>query len=201
MLYLKLYLILLKVALLSFGGAYSIWALLAKEVTVECAGNKSSAWILPSSVSPAPAQAPPFMPVFCRREFNALFAVSEVMPGPQVNAISVFLFRGNGVLAVFVAVFALLTPGFVFAPLLLRFYRRHRESGHLKAFFSGAVLATVSVLLLFFMQLFQGQVKAVDWRSGGIAAVTIAGFAAAYFYKVNPLFVIIAGGLAGFFFF
>ena len=203
MLHLKLYLIMLKVAALSFGGAYSIWALLEKEVAIECAVNSGGAtgWQaapqLNSGVNPAQA----VLPRLCRGEFNALFAVSEVMPGPQVNAIAVFLFRSAGSLAVLLALLALVTPGLVIAPLLMRLYHRYGKSAAVRFFFSGAVIATLSILLLFFVNLAQGQIRSVDLRSVAIAAMIILSFAAAYFYKLNPLLVIVAGGITGYFFF
>lgn len=203
MLYLKLYLILLKVAALSFGGAYSIWALLEKEVVIDCAVNSSGGpgWQTAPALKPALNREQAVLPRLCRSEFNALFAVSEVMPGPQVNAIAVFIFRSAGSLAVLLALFALITPGLVIAPLLLRLYHRYGKSAPVPFFFSGAVIATLSILLLFFFNLAHGQIRSVDWRSTAIAAMILLSFASAYFYKLHPLLIIVAGGVFGFFFF
>lgn len=203
MLYLKLYLVLLKVTALSFGGAYSIWALLEKEVAIECPMNIARATVWHAAPPATNRQDPKdsLLPNLCRHEFSALFAVSEVMPGPQINAISVFIFRNAGLPAVLLALIALLTPGLILAPLVLRLYKRYGNSTYVAAFFSGAVLATLSILLLFFMRLAQGQVKSVDLRSFAIAALVFCSFGSAYFFKLNPLLVIVGGGVLGYLFF
>lgn len=67
-------------------------------MAIECAVNSGGAtgWQaapqLNSGVNPAQA----VLPRLCRGEFNALFAVSEVMPGPQVNVIAGIIFRSAG---------------------------------------------------------------------------------------------------------
>ena len=201
--YMKLYLFMLKIATLSFGGAYSIWALLEKEVTIQCHENPtaSPALAMPAGNTPIPTGAGHAMPVFCRREYTALFALSEVIPGPQVNAIAVFIFRSAGTGAVLVVLLAMLTPGLLLAPFLLRFYERYKQTPYVAAFFAGAVLAILTVLLLFFTQLAHAQVRAADLRAAGIATLVLAAFSGAYFFRVHPLLIVVVGGAAGYFFF
>lgn len=197
MVYLKIYLLILKIALMSFGGAYSIWALIANEVVVDCPrGEQTFVADAATGFGASPALARGFS--VCRSDFATIIGIAEMLPGPQVNAISMLGFRHYGILGMLVIVVALITPGLLLVPLLRYIERRLGHSVHVQSFFVGAFLATLAVLSVFFFQLAHSLTRGAD-RKAICAAVLIAiAFWLSFRYRVNPLIIATGGAVSGY---
>lgn len=197
MVYLKIYLLILKIAFLSFGGAYSIWALIANEVVVECPRGEHAS--VPDAATLF-ASPPGFARGFsvCRSDFATIIGIAEMLPGPQVNAISMLGFRHYGILGMVVIVVALITPGLLLVPLLRYIERRLGHSVHVQYFFAGAFLATLAILSVFFFQLAHSLTRGVDGKAFGVAAQIAVAFWLSFRYRVNPLIIATGGAVSGY---
>lgn len=180
----RMYLLVAQLSFLSFGGIYSFWALLARESVVEC----------------TVAHPPGDTFTVCRHDFDAVFTVSQVVPGPRANAASIlgFSFRGFPGMAVFLL--GMVTPSLVFTALMFTFYRKFRHNESLRLFFKGTGVAVLAILASFFLD-----TVAKPFAAGGVHAIAAALllsalFVLAHFYRMHPLLAVAAGGACGFFF-
>ena len=197
MVYLKLYLLIFKIALMSFGGAYSIWALIANEVVVDCRRGEHTA--VKDAATPS-GSSPEFARGFsvCRSDFATIIGIAEMLPGPQVNAISMLGFRHYGIFGMLVIVAALVTPGLLLVPLLRYIERRLGHPIHVQDFFAGAFLATLAILGVFFFQLAHSLTRGADGKALGVAALITVAFWLSFSYSVKTLIIATGGAVSGY---
>jgi len=176
MIYLKLYLLTLQIAAVSFGGAYSIWALAEKEFTANCSENT----------------------LVCREQYQTVFAVSEILPGPQINAIAMLVHKNFGIGGMLIVIIALITPGFLLTPIFARIYRHAKDEKNLRHFHTGTVLVALSILLLFAFRLSRGLITANFVTSTGFFLCAAAAFWASYRYRLHPFAIVAASGITGY---
>ncbi|MBL8032260.1 MAG: chromate transporter [Leptospiraceae bacterium] len=184
---LKVYLLMVKLTLLSFGGAYSIWALLDSAVAVNCQTGQ----ILSENTGAL---------MVCRSEFSAIFALGEVLPGPQVNAISILAFRQFGVIGMLTVLAGMLSPGLILVPLARKFQGRFDGSAFMAGFYQGAAVATLAILCVFLLQL----TRSATFRHNTLHVPAIffllVAFVLSYRFRWNPLLIVSSGAAAGYFF-
>lgn len=192
MIYLQLYLIVLKTTLMSFGGAYSIWALMDRELVVTCDR---------SVVMQEPAIHCSEMKAgfcLCREEFNTIFGIGEVLPGPQINAIAILAFSKFGLAGMLVMIAALVSPGLLLLSLFGEIQYRLKSSSLLRIFFSGAAMSSVAILSVFFINMVLGLVGKMDFGSIICLLFTGAAFWASFRLRVNPLLIVAIAATAGY---
>jgi chromate transport protein ChrA len=203
----KLYLWIIKISFLSFGGAYSIWALLLADAGHDCTAKHQTE--RSSSPHPHPhafSDSLPPRPVnACRTDLQRLMGLSELLPGPQINGIAMTAYAAHGIPGMLVLLLGLMTPGLVLIPLLLLLLRRHAVLPLVQAFFTGAGIATTAILGQFALTLLTPLI-AQDAANEGIsrslllAGLTLVALVLSLRFRLNPGLIVIGGGIFGYFF-
>lgn len=176
----------------TIGGGYAMLSLIQNQVVVE------HAWISEST-------------------FTDIVAISQMTPGPiGINSATYVGYdvlhgaTGNhlmGICGSLTATLALMIPSFVIMLLIVRFYVKFRNSRLYAGTMSWLKPAVVGLIgaaavILIFRTSWTGGVPSItvvsenfpDWKSW----VLLGGaFVAGYWGKVNPIYVILAGALAG----
>lgn len=193
----KLFAIFFVIGLFTFGGGYAMLSLIQTQVVV------ANAWIDEST-------------------FTDIVAISQMTPGPI--GINCATFVGYDVLAKagaghfvcvigsFTATLAVVLPSFLIVLMLVKFYTKHKQS----ALFEGVMkwirpsvagLIGAAAIILMFNTSWGGtpllsnfDISVVsenfpDWKSWALFAAALG---ASLWMKVNPILIIILGGIAGF---
>ena len=125
-------------------------------------------------------------------EFIQLFAVGQAAPGPNVLIVSLIGWKVAGLAGALVALFAVCGPTAVLAWWVSELWERFKDSPWRHAI-SRAIAPLVVGLILasgFILAMPAGP----DWRTLAIAAASAAAFLAT---RVNPLWILAAGGTLG----
>lgn len=182
----KLYLVFFQIGLFSFGGGYAALPLIREQV-VDIYG-----WV-------------------SAEEMLDLISISQMTPGPI--GINTATFVGTRIAGIPGSVFAtagLVTPSVIIVLFLSWLYYRYRKLRIVEALLSGvrpAVVAMIAVAALgilsavifqgseSFMKLTSDMLGSVDFIAIGIFAVVLAVLIK---FKINPILVMLASGIAGF---
>jgi chromate transporter len=141
-------------------------------------------------------------------QFTDIVAISQCTPGPiGVNCATYTGYEVAGLAGSALATFALVLPSFLIFYGIIRLYNKYHETALFGDVMNGlrpavAGLIGAAALILMFRISFEGgllQIETIkenfrDWSSWALMA---AGFAASFFFKINPILLIIAGGLIG----
>lgn len=180
------------IGLFTIGGGYAMLSLIQTQVVVE------HAWLTEST-------------------FTDIVAISQMTPGPiGVNCATyvgydvVAGMTGNhllGILGSGVATLSLILPSFIIVLAIVRFYTKFRSStlfegvmGWLRPCVAGLIGAAAVILIVKTTWGASGpSIELVrenfpDWKSWLLLA---GAFAASYWGKVNPILVILCGGVLG----
>jgi chromate transporter len=126
------------------------------------------------------------------REFTQLFAISHVAPGPNVLLVSLVGWKAAGIGGALVALAAFCGPAGCLAWWVGSLWDRFRDAPWRATIQRALVPVTVGMMLA------AGYVIAtpagLDWRNLLIAGGAAGGM---YFTRVNPLWLLGGGGLAG----
>jgi chromate transporter len=164
-----LFLSFLKIGLFGFGGGYAMLPLVSHEI-VETQG-----WIGAG-------------------EFADMVAMSQMTPGPVVlNAATYVGYAIEGILGSVAATTAVCLPPLIIMYAVCRFFLSMKDSPRVAGamrLLRPTVVGLVLAAALFLMN----RQNFVDWRSGAIFA---AAFAATALWKVHPMPVLVAAGVAG----
>jgi len=189
MIYLKLLWSYFKIGIFGFGGGYAMLALIQREIV-------GQGWIT-------------------EKEFTDIVAISQMTPGPiGVNSATyigyvvpqtaspAFASPIFGILGSILCTLIVSLPSALMVLYASHFIRRHRESGAIKGIFSGLRPVLVGLIASAAMLLMNGDNFGTDTYSViWSIAICVAAFFSVYFAKFNPILVIIAAGVAGFFIF
>lgn len=197
MIYLKIYLLVLKIAFMSFGGAYSVWALIANEAVADCPRAENPSQMQAGTTAELQRHTAGRFYV-CRSDFTTILGVAEMLPGPQVNAISMLAFRDYGILGMLIIIAALITPGLLLIPLLRLVEQRLGHSIHVQYFFAGAFFATLAILSVFFFQLAQALTRHRDLKALVASVLIAVAFWLSFRYRLNPLIIATGGAVSGY---
>ena len=141
-------------------------------------------------------------------QFTDIVAISQCTPGPiGVNCATYTGYEVAGLAGSAIATFALVLPSFIIFYGIIRLYNKYHGTalfGNVMAGLRPAVagLIAAAALILMFHISMSGWLPEIsvirenfgDWTSWAIMG---AAFAAAYFFKINPIVLIVAGGIAG----
>lgn len=184
---LKVYLWMFQIALASFGGAYSIWALLISEAGMECETT---------GIKPAEGINTPI--IACRDDLQKIMGFSELLPEPQVNAIAMTAYADYGIPGMLAMVLGLITPGLVLIPILLRLLQRSFALPWVKAFFAGAGIATTAILAHFAFFLLKPAWVSLGLHSLLSVTCCLVAMALSLRCKLNAGLIVILGGIFGY---
>jgi chromate transporter len=126
-------------------------------------------------------------------QFIQLYAVGQASPGPNILVVSLIGWKAAGLAGAFVALVAMCGPAAVLSYGVADLWDRFKESEWRKAI-QRAMVPLVAGLTLSGGFVLATPGGAIDWRFWSIAAASACGM---YFTRVNPLWLLAAGGALG----
>ncbi|MBE6246459.1 MAG: chromate transporter [Bacteroidales bacterium] len=172
MIYLQLFFTFFVIGLFTFGGGYAMLSLIQNEVVV------NHAWIT-------------------AQEFTDMVAISQMTPGPiGINSATYVGYAVSGnIFGSLTATFAVCLPSFLIILTICKIYNRFKKSNvfaslmkTLRPVVIGMIGAAAGILIT--------KENFIDWTSWVLFA---AAFIASQWLKINPILLIIAGGVIGYF--
>ena len=171
MIYLQLFYTFFIVGLFTFGGGYAMLSLIQNEVVV------NHAWIT-------------------AQEFTDMVAISQMTPGPiGINSATYVGYAVTGnIFGSLLATVAVSLPSFIIILSICRIYNRFKESNvfaslmkTLRPVVIGMIGAAAGILVT--------RENFIDWTSWILFA---GAFIGAQWLKINPILLIVAGGVIGY---
>jgi chromate transporter len=171
MIYLQLFYTFFIIGLFTFGGGYAMLSLIQNEVVV------NHAWVT-------------------AQQFTDMVAISQMTPGPiGINSATYVGYAVTGnIFGSIVATFAVTLPSFIIILSICRIYARFKESNifaslmkTLRPVVIGMIGAAAGILVT--------KDNFIDWTSW---ILFIGAFIASQWLKMNPILVIILGGVIGY---
>lgn len=194
---LRLFLTFFLIGITTFGGGYATLSLIQSEIVY---GN---AWISEST-------------------FTDIVAISQMTPGPiGINCATyagyeVMRNAGGGyllgIIGSFVATVAIVLPSFIIILSIAKIYQKFMNTRAFKTIMAGlrpTVIGLIgaAALVLMFSINWEGvpmfssfkisvlEENFLDWKSWGLFSLA---FLVSFFFDINPILIILAGGVAGF---
>jgi len=141
-------------------------------------------------------------------QFTDIVAISQCTPGPiGINCATYVGYEVAGIGGSAIATFALVLPSFLIFYAIITIYNKYHESDMFENVMKGlrpavAGLIGAAALILMFKLGMDGLKPTAsiltenfpDWKSWAIMAVSVA---ASLLFKVNPIIMILAGGVLG----
>ena len=183
MIYIQLFLTFFLIGLFTFGGGAAMLSLIQTQVVAKFG------WLTEA-------------------QFTDIVAISQCTPGPiGVNCATYTGYEVAGVAGSAIATFALVLPSFIIFYGIITLYNKYHQTNLFADVMSGlrpavAGLIGAAALILMFRISMDGWIPQIevieenfgDWTSWAILA---ASFIASFFFKVNPILLILAGGIIG----
>lgn len=170
MTFLALFWSFLKIGIFGFGGGYAILALIENEV-VDIHG-----WMTTT-------------------EFTDIVAISQATPGPIVINCATYVgyTATDSIIGSAIATFAVCLPSLILASLAARFIYKFRDNKYVDAAFKGLRPAVVGLILAAGLTLINH-----DNFTDYISVIIFAVVAVCSYFKVNPIFLLMLSGIAGY---
>ena len=171
MIYLQLFYTFFIIGLFTFGGGYAMLSLIQNQVVV------NHAWIT-------------------AQEFTDMVAISQMTPGPiGINSATYVGYAVSGnIFGSVVATIAVTLPSFIIILLICRIYAKFKESNvfaslmkTIRPIVIGMIGAAAGILVT--------DENFIDWTSWVLFA---AAFIGGQWLKINPILLIVAGGVIGY---
>ncbi len=143
------------------------------------------------------------------KEFTDVIAVSQITPGPIAVNLATFVgFRQAGILGAIFATAGVCLPSLMMVLVALQFLNKFKDSKIIQYIFFGLRPAVTGLIFVACMQIAMTEffpsfsmeqfhlqsLASVEIMSVGIAVVA---FAAMFWGKINPIFIIIASAIVG----
>jgi len=176
MVYLQLIYVFFKIGLFGFGGGYAMISLIQFEVV------DHFNWMT-------------------MQEFADILAISQITPGPiSINSATYVGFNVAGIMGATVATLALCLPSVILMIFAIRFLFANIENRYVQYVFSGlrpAIAGLIFTAALLLMNTENFPDAGIEKNNFSII-ICAATFIASYFYRVNPVLLIILAGGCGF---
>ena len=178
MIYLQLFYTFFQIGLFGFGGGYAMLSMIQGEVVTRYN------WLSP-------------------QEFTDIVAISQMTPGPiGINSATYVGFTATGsVWGSVVATFAVVLPSFILMLTISKFFLKYQKHPAVEAVFSGLRPAVVGLLAAAGLVLMNSQnfgSPTEDIYSFIVSCIIfLVAFVGTKKYKLNPIGMIIACGIAG----
>lgn len=177
MIYLQLLWVFVKIGVLGFGGGYAMLSLIQHEVV------DNYAWMNTT-------------------EFADMVAISQMTPGPiSINMATYVGYTESGFLGALLASFAICLPSIVMVYLIIRLFM-NKKSGTLMAnLLKGLKPAIAGLIFAAGLSMMNAQnfVQIGKGENNISIVICVLAFVASYFFKANPILLIILSGAVGFF--
>jgi chromate transporter len=128
------------------------------------------------------------------KQFADVFAISQAAPGPSILIVTMIGYKAAGVTGAILATIAMMLPAGVLVYLVSRVWERAKDSPLRKAIEKG--LAPLTVGLILASGWVMSQAADHDWRAYLLTGACTAIFTTT---KINPLFIVAAAGIIGWF--
>lgn len=178
MIYLQLFYTFFKIGLFGFGGGYAMLSMIQGEVVTRYG------WLSP-------------------QEFTDIVAISQMTPGPiGINSATYVGFTATGsVWGSIIATFAVVLPSFILMLTISKFFLKYQKHPSVEAVFSGlrpAVVGLLASAALVLMNSENFSSPKEDMYSFVISCIIfLVAFVGTRRYKLNPIGMIVACGIAG----
>lgn len=178
MIYLQLFYTFFKIGLFGFGGGYAMLSMIQGEVVTRYD------WLTP-------------------QEFTDIVAISQMTPGPiGINSATYVGFTATGsVWGSVVATLAVVLPSFILMLTISKFFLKYQKHPSVEAVFAGLRPAVVGLLASAALVLMNAEnfgSPTEDTRSFVISCIIfLVAFVGTKKYKLNPIGMIVACGVAG----
>ena len=179
MLYFQLFYTFFKIGLFGFGGGYAMLSMIQGEVVTRYG------WLTP-------------------QEFTDIVAISQMTPGPiGINSATYVGFTATGsVWGSVIATLAVVLPSFIQMLVISKFFLKYQKHPTVEAVFSGlrpAVVGLLASAALVLMNSENFSSPKEDMYSFIVSCIIfLVAFVGTRKYKVNPIVMIIACGIASF---
>ena len=178
MLYLQLFYTFFKIGLFGFGGGYAMLSMILGEVVTRYG------WLT-------------------SQEFTDIVAISQMTPGPiGINSATYVGFTATGsVWGSIIATLAVVLPSFILMLAISKFFLKYQKHPVVEAVFSGlrpAVVGLLASAALVLMNAENFSSPKEDMYSFIISClIFLVAFIGTRKYKINPILMIVACGIAG----
>ena len=178
MLYLQLFYTFFKIGLFGFGGGYAMLSMIQGEVVTRYG------WLT-------------------SQEFTDIVAISQMTPGPiGINSATYVGFTATGsVWGSIIATLAVVLPSFILMLAISKFFLKYQKHPVVEAVFSGlrpAVVGLLASAALVLMNAESFSSPKEDMYSFIISClIFLVAFVGTRKYKINPILMIVACGIAG----
>lgn len=127
-----------------------------------------------------------------QKEFMDSIALGQVTPGPILISAAFVGFKQAGFWGGIVATLAIFMPSAMIMVVVFNNLRQWLGNRHVKAFFTGLRMAVIGMIFYAGVKFFSGQ--EITWVS---VFIVFLSFLLLVFYKLNPVYLIVFGGLTG----
>lgn len=178
MIYLQLFYTFFKIGLFGFGGGYAMLSMIQGEVVTRYN------WV-------------------SSQEFTDIVAISQMTPGPiGINAATYVGFTSTGsIWGSVIATFAVVLPSFILMLTISKFFLKYQKHPAVESVFSGLRPAVVGLLASAALVLMNTENFGSPTKDIYTFLISVIIFLIAFIgtkkYKVNPILMIIACGIAG----
>jgi len=127
------------------------------------------------------------------KEFLDGVALGQITPGPVAITATFIGFKVMGIPGAIIATIGIFLPSFLMLMLLIRVYRKVSDNKYVISFFGGIKSAIVAILLstgVFFLM--------VNWLNIGYGILGVICLLVLIFFRIEPVFLILAGVLFSF---
>lgn len=176
MVFVELIYVFFKIGLVGFGGGYAMLSLIQFEVV------DRFAWLT-------------------TQEFSDMIAISQMTPGPiSINLATYVGYSVGGFGGAFAATLSLCLPSIIIMFLVTKFLLKNKENHYAQAIFSrlrpvlGGLIMAAALLLM-------NKENFYDFGLGEYnisTAIFFVSLVLLYFFKANPIWIIVGAGIVGF---
>ena len=177
MIYLQLLWVFVKIGVLGFGGGYAMLSLIQHEVV------DNYAWMTTT-------------------EFADMVAISQMTPGPiSINMATYVGYTAGGFLGSLLASFALCLPSIVMVIIIIRLFASKKTGRFMGNLLKGLKPAIAGLIFAAGLSMMNAQnfVQIGKGENNISIVICVLAFVASYFFKANPILMIVLSGIVGFF--
>ena len=177
MTYLQLLWVFVKIGVLGFGGGYAMLSLIQHEVV------DNYGWMNTT-------------------EFADMVAISQMTPGPiSINMATYVGYTEGGFFGALLASFAICLPSMIMVYLIIRLFMNKKRGSLMANLLKGLKPAIAGLIFAAGLSMMNAQnfIQIGKGENNISIVICVLAFAASYFFKANPILLIVLSGVVGFF--
>ena len=177
MIYLQLLWVFIKIGVLGFGGGYAMLSLIQHEVV------DNYAWMTTT-------------------EFADMVAISQMTPGPiSINMATYVGYTAGGFFGSLLASFALCLPSIIMVYFIIRLFMNKNGNRLMSNLLKGLKPAIAGLIFAAGLSIMNAQnfVQIGKGENNISIVICVLAFVASYFFKANPILLIVLSGVVGYF--